>query len=98
MNILETKIQGKTGWLIFATKRSKSSQRCKSPIEDAEAPVEVSKDKIFSHPKCTDWGSYESNAPQLGFFHKESTNIVPVQLKSAMWLSNIFFYKATFTV
>ncbi len=32
------------------------------------------------------------------FFHKESTNIVPVQLKSAMWHSNIFFYKATFTV
>ncbi len=53
MNILETKILVKPGWLIFATKRTKRSQRCKSPIEDAEAPVEVSKDKIF-HPKCTD--------------------------------------------
>jgi hypothetical protein len=42
--------------------------------------------------------SSETNAPQLYFFHKESTDIAPLKFKSAMYLSNLFLYKATFTV
>jgi hypothetical protein len=36
---VKTKNIVRNGWLIFATKRTKRSQSCKSPIEDAEAPV-----------------------------------------------------------
>jgi hypothetical protein len=43
-------------------------------------------------------GSYEANAPHLSFFLKESTDVTPLRFKSAMRLSNLFFYKATFTV
>jgi hypothetical protein len=43
-------------------------------------------------------GSYETNAPHLRFFHKESTDVAPFRFKSAMCLSNLFLYKATFTV
>jgi hypothetical protein len=32
------------------------------------------------------------------FFHKESNDIAPLKFKSAMRLSNLFLYKATFTV
>ena len=42
--------------------------------------------------------SLETNAPHLCFFHKESTDIGPLKFKSAMSLSNLFLYKATFTV
>jgi hypothetical protein len=43
-------------------------------------------------------GSYETNAPHLCFFHKESIDVTPLKFRNAMCLSNLFFYKATFTV
>ncbi len=43
-------------------------------------------------------GSYETNAPHLCFFNKESIDVTPLKFKNAMCLSNLFFYKATFTV
>jgi hypothetical protein len=43
-------------------------------------------------------GSYETNAPHMSFFHKDSTDVAPLRFKSAMCLSNLFLYKATFTV
>jgi hypothetical protein len=42
--------------------------------------------------------SYKTNAPHLCFFYKESTDIAPLKFKSAMCLSNLFLYKATFKV
>jgi hypothetical protein len=43
-------------------------------------------------------GSYETNAPHLCFFHKESIDVAPLKFKNAMCLSNLFLYKATITV
>jgi hypothetical protein len=40
----------------------------------------------------------KTNAPHLRFFHIESTDVAPLRFKSAMCLSNLFLYKATFTV
>jgi hypothetical protein len=42
--------------------------------------------------------SYETNTPHLHFFHKESTDVALLRFKSAMRLSNLFLFKATFTV
>jgi hypothetical protein len=52
-HVIELKKYLSTGLLSFATKRTKRRHSCKSPIDDVEANVEVSKDKIFSQPKCT---------------------------------------------
>jgi hypothetical protein len=51
-HVLELKKKLRTGF-SFATKRTKRRHSCKSPIDDVEANVEVSKDKTFSQPKCT---------------------------------------------
>ncbi len=40
-------------------------------------------------------GYYETNAPPLRFFHKESTDVAPLRFKSAMCLSNFFLCKTT---
>jgi hypothetical protein len=62
---------------------------------------------MFSFSDCFDWiilftlpnlGSNETNSPHLSFFHKESTDVAPLRFKSAMYLSNLFLYKATFKV
>ncbi len=42
--------------------------------------------------------SFKTNASHLRFFHKESTDAAPLNFKRAMCLSNLFLYKATFTV
>ncbi len=52
----------------------------------------------FQPAQMSKLGSYETNAPHLCFFHKESTDIAPLKFKSTMCLSNLFFIKATFTV
>ncbi len=43
-------------------------------------------------------GSYETNAPHQRFFHKDFPDVALLGFKSAMCLSNLFLYKATFTV
>ena len=43
--------------------------------------------------------SYETNAPHLHFFQKESsTDVAPLKFQSAMCLSNLFLYKATLSI
>ncbi len=42
--------------------------------------------------------SYKTNASHLRFFQKESTDAAPLNFTSEMCLSDLFLYKATFTV
>ncbi len=48
-----TKTISKNCYAHFCNREDKKRDSCKSPTEDVEANVEVTKDKIFSQPKCT---------------------------------------------
>jgi hypothetical protein len=50
--------------------RKKVHPAKRSPIEDVEANIEVSKDKIFLPAQMYTLDSYETNAPHLCFFTK----------------------------